>query len=119
MGSVAQMEQELIVEHTRAGLAAARQRGRTGGRRRSMTDSKIESAKKLLSFGVPARGIAATSASLSRLSIDGFLRPQTLNVLCNPSREVTSLMGSLHDSSSWYKRYFSFRIAGKERKSTG
>ncbi|HCZ3560526.1 TPA: recombinase family protein, partial [Escherichia coli] len=31
MGALAEMERELIVERTRAGLAAARERGRTGG----------------------------------------------------------------------------------------
>lgn len=36
----------------------ARQLGRTGGRKRQMTDSKIESAKKLLANGVPPRDIA-------------------------------------------------------------
>jgi transposase-like protein len=39
-------------------LAAARQLGRTGGRKRLMTDSKIESAKKLLANGVPPRDVA-------------------------------------------------------------
>ena len=48
MASLAQMERELIVERTRAGLAAAKQRGRVGGRKRRMTDSKIEAAKKLV-----------------------------------------------------------------------
>ncbi len=33
MGALAEMERELIVERTRAGLAAARAKGRVGGRR--------------------------------------------------------------------------------------
>ncbi|EFG9498021.1 recombinase family protein, partial [Escherichia coli] len=37
MGALAEMERELIVERTRAGLAAARERGRTGGRPRRLT----------------------------------------------------------------------------------
>lgn len=41
MASLAQMERELLAERTRAGLAAAKSIGRTGGRKRSMTDSKI------------------------------------------------------------------------------
>jgi DNA invertase Pin-like site-specific DNA recombinase len=53
MASLAQMERELIVERTRAGLNAARQRGRIGGRKRKMTSSKIESAKQLLKNGTP------------------------------------------------------------------
>lgn len=58
MASLAQMERELIVERTRAGLIAARQLGRTGGRKRQMTDSKIESAKKLFANGVPPKEVA-------------------------------------------------------------
>ena len=58
MASLAEMERELTVERTRAGLEVARQLGRTGGRRRKMTDSKIESAKKLLASGVPPKDVA-------------------------------------------------------------
>ena len=58
MASLAQMERELIVERTRAGLVAARKNGRIGGRKRKMTDSKIESAKKLLSSGVTPKEVA-------------------------------------------------------------
>jgi DNA invertase Pin-like site-specific DNA recombinase len=48
MASLAQMERELIMERTRAGLQAARRQGRVGGRKRQMTDSKIQAARKLL-----------------------------------------------------------------------
>jgi len=58
MASLAQMERELTVERTKAGLIAARQQGRIGGRKRKMTDSKIESAKKLLASGVPPKEVA-------------------------------------------------------------
>jgi DNA invertase Pin-like site-specific DNA recombinase len=58
MASLAQMERELMVERTRAGLEIARQLGRLGGRKRQMTDSKIKSAKKLLASGVPPRDVA-------------------------------------------------------------
>ena len=58
MASLAQMERELTIERTRAGLEAARQLGRKCGRKRQMTDSKIESAKKLLSSGIPPKDVA-------------------------------------------------------------
>lgn len=58
MASLAQMERELIVERTKAGLEAARKRGRMVGRKRRMTPSKIESAKQLLSGGMPPREVA-------------------------------------------------------------
>jgi DNA invertase Pin-like site-specific DNA recombinase len=59
MASLAEMERELTIERTRAGLEVARQLGRVGGRKRQMTDSKIKSAKKLLASGVPPRDVAA------------------------------------------------------------
>ena len=58
MASLAQMERELIVERTRAGLAAARKVGRVGGRKRRMTDSKIKAARRLLAGGTPPRDVA-------------------------------------------------------------
>lgn len=59
MASLAEMERELTIERTRAGLEVARQLGRKGGRKREMTESKIKSAKKLLASGVPARDVAS------------------------------------------------------------
>ena len=58
MASLAQMERDLMIERTRAGLDAARKRGRIGGRKRQMTESKMESAKKLLNDGIPPREVA-------------------------------------------------------------
>ena len=49
---------ELTVERTCAGLEAARHLGRTGGRKRRMTESKVQSAKKLLASGIPPREVA-------------------------------------------------------------
>lgn len=58
MASLAEMERELIIERTRAGLDVARQLGRKGGRKPKMTDSKISSARKLLASGVPPKDVA-------------------------------------------------------------
>ena len=58
MASLAEMERELIVERTRAGLEVARKLGRKGGRKLKITESKIESAKKLLASGVPPKDVA-------------------------------------------------------------
>ena len=58
MASLAQMERDLTAERTRAGLKAARGQGRTGGRKRKMTDSKLATAKRLLQDGVPPRAVA-------------------------------------------------------------
>jgi len=58
MASLAQMERELIVERTRAGLEAARCAGRVGGRKRRMTDGKVQAAQKLLESGTPPLEVA-------------------------------------------------------------
>jgi DNA invertase Pin-like site-specific DNA recombinase len=58
MSSLAQMERVLLAKRTRAGLAAARRRGRVGGRKRRMTPGKVESARKLLNGGMVPREVA-------------------------------------------------------------
>ena len=58
MASLAQMERELIVERTKAGLDAAKKLGRIGGRKRKMTDSKLANAKKLLESGALPKDVA-------------------------------------------------------------
>ena len=60
MASLAQMERELMVERTQAGLRAAREQGRIGGRKRVMTEAKIRSARKLLNQGTPPKEVAAS-----------------------------------------------------------
>lgn len=51
MSALAEMERELIVERTRAGLQAARLEGRIGGRKRKMTAPVLAQAKRLLANG--------------------------------------------------------------------
>jgi DNA invertase Pin-like site-specific DNA recombinase len=46
-----QMEVELLRERTRAGLMAARARGRVGGRPRSLDATKLHVAKTLMASG--------------------------------------------------------------------
>jgi DNA invertase Pin-like site-specific DNA recombinase len=46
-GALAEFERNLIRERTRAGLAAARARGRKGGRPRALSSKKVELAYKL------------------------------------------------------------------------
>jgi DNA invertase Pin-like site-specific DNA recombinase len=58
MASLSQMERELTLERTKAGLAVARSLGRVGGRKRIMTDSKIKSARKLLAAGHTPKDVA-------------------------------------------------------------
>jgi DNA invertase Pin-like site-specific DNA recombinase len=58
MAALAEMERELIKERTKAGLTAARARGRMGGRKPKMDVSKINSAKQLLNSGMTGKDVA-------------------------------------------------------------
>lgn len=58
MSALAEMERELIVERTRAGLAAAREQGRVGGRRRVMTTEVVERCRRMLENGATRQQIA-------------------------------------------------------------
>ena len=51
MSALAEMERELIVERTLAGLAAARAKGRTGGRPKALNPQEREQASRLLAQG--------------------------------------------------------------------
>jgi len=57
-GALAEFERDLIKERTHAGLAAARARGRVGGRPRAMSDEKLRVAKKLLAEGNSPKVVA-------------------------------------------------------------
>lgn len=52
------MKRELIVERTRAGLAAAREQGRNGGRRRVMTSEVVDRAHRMLKNGATRQQVA-------------------------------------------------------------
>ncbi|HBV6350237.1 recombinase family protein [Klebsiella variicola] len=58
MSALAEMERELIVERTRAGLAVARELGRVGGRRRVMTEEVVERCRRMLENGATRQQIA-------------------------------------------------------------
>ena len=56
----AEFQRELIAEGAHEGLAAARARGRTGGRRPKLTDSQVKHARQLYAGGEhTADGIAS------------------------------------------------------------
>ena len=51
MGALAEFERNLIRERTKAGLDAARKRGRKPGRKRKLSDKQIQMARALLKDG--------------------------------------------------------------------
>jgi DNA invertase Pin-like site-specific DNA recombinase len=56
--ALSSVERSLIRERTMAGLQAARQRGRVGGRPRLFTTEKKRAAARLLANGTPPRDVA-------------------------------------------------------------
>jgi len=70
-GAVAAMERELLVERTQSGLAAARARGRVGGRRRSYTAPQEREARRLYESGALtveqiARAVGSSTTTVYR-----------------------------------------------------
>jgi DNA invertase Pin-like site-specific DNA recombinase len=59
LAALAQMERDLISERTRAGLAAARAKGRTGGRPAALSAKKLRSAQSLFAAGATVATVAA------------------------------------------------------------
>jgi len=57
-GALSQFERDLIQERTRAGLAAAAARGRTGGRKRVVTAEKLKRARVYIAKGLTVREAA-------------------------------------------------------------
>lgn len=74
--SIAEFERSLIVERTRAGLDAAKARGRKGGRPRALTDEKAAAARKLINGGSSVTE-AARIVGVSRATLYAHLGPQS------------------------------------------
>lgn len=73
--AIAQFERDVIRERTTAGLAAARTRGRLGGRPSVMTPTKLAEAHRLLAAGHLTRLEIASRLKVSRTVLYGALYP--------------------------------------------
>ena len=69
MGALAEFERSLIVERTRAGLAAAKRRGKYPGRPKSLTPQQIKHARKILDRGDETTGSIAALFDVDRTTI--------------------------------------------------
>ncbi len=58
MRALAEMEREMIVERVRPGLAAAREQGRVGSRRRVMNEEVVERCRRMLENGATRQQVA-------------------------------------------------------------
>jgi DNA invertase Pin-like site-specific DNA recombinase len=72
-GALAEFERDLIRQRTLAGLAAARARGRAGGRPPSMTPTKIALARQLYDSQQHPLAEIARTLGVSRASIYRYL----------------------------------------------
>lgn len=78
-GALAEFERELIRERTQAGLAAARARGRKGGRPRKLTVRQVEAAKTLLGDGKHSVTEVARMLGVSRTTLYRYLAGEKSN----------------------------------------
>jgi DNA invertase Pin-like site-specific DNA recombinase len=74
-GALAEFEREIVRERTQAGLAAARARGRFGGRPRAMTPDKVRLARQLYDSREHTVEAIAKTLGVSRASIYRHLSP--------------------------------------------
>ncbi len=92
--TLAEFERELISERTKAGLAAARARGRKGGRRRKMDTSTIKMAMAAMAdHKIPAYEIAkrlgiTTTSLYAHVNGDGSLKAAGQKIL-GAEKELT------------------------------
>jgi DNA invertase Pin-like site-specific DNA recombinase len=73
--SLAEYERSQLSERTKAGLVAAKARGRLGGRPRTMTPSKTEAARQLRSQGKTLK----ETAQILSVSVSSLTRALSLN----------------------------------------
>lgn len=74
LGAIGEFERDLIRERTGAGLAAARERGRTGGRPPKITAEKLATARDLIEAGKSVK-TAAEVIGVSRATLHRHLAP--------------------------------------------
>lgn len=71
-----QLERDVIVERTRAGLAAARSQGRLGGRPRVLDAKKAQTARTLYESGVHSVTEIARMLAVSKATVYRYLQAQ-------------------------------------------
>lgn len=73
IGSIAQFERRLISERTKAGLNAARARGRKGGRKRKLSSQDVLKAKAMLTDDMITKSEIACHFGVSRPTLNKAL----------------------------------------------
>jgi DNA invertase Pin-like site-specific DNA recombinase len=73
-GAMAEFERDLIRERTQAGLAAARARGKRGGRRYSLNEKQAAMARMLYADKTHSIGDICQTLEISRATLYRYLR---------------------------------------------
>jgi DNA invertase Pin-like site-specific DNA recombinase len=74
-GALAEFERDVIRDRTRAGLIAARARGRLGGRPRIMDQSKTNMAKSLMADTKNSIGVICKTLNISKSTLYRAIKP--------------------------------------------
>ena len=72
--ALSEFERSLIQERTKAGLAAARARGRKGGRPKKLSDDQIRKARAMLSDPMMTKSEVAGHFGVSRVTLNTALK---------------------------------------------
>jgi DNA invertase Pin-like site-specific DNA recombinase len=75
VGAFAEFERDIIADRTQEGLAAARARGRKGGRPVKLTPAKAKAARQMYDSGEQTVGQIARILGVSRATIYRHLDP--------------------------------------------
>jgi DNA invertase Pin-like site-specific DNA recombinase len=87
---LAELQRELIVANTRDGLAAARARGRSGGRRPKLDAEQVALAQQLYDAGDKTVQQIAALFSVPRTTVYGHLDPSSKGQRSTNARLPTS-----------------------------
>lgn len=77
LATLAEFERELIRERTKAGMAAAKRRGKHVGRPRKLTEHQIHHARELIDFGKETQAGAAAIVGVSIATLRRALAPRS------------------------------------------
>jgi DNA invertase Pin-like site-specific DNA recombinase len=78
LAAIDEWQRELIIEGTNEGLAAARARGRVGGRKPKLTDAQVRHARKLYADGGHTVADIAKLLGVSRQTVYRALEPEAV-----------------------------------------
>lgn len=89
-GALAEFEHSLIRERTKAGLAAARARGRKGGRKPKLSKADVKKAAAMLRDPAMTKTEVAQHFSVTRMTLNESLKREGYPL--NPAIEVTEIV---------------------------